>query len=203
MADIITETLTAEVQQIVTAVELRTGLRSRWNGEAAVIDSVSALMLSRTPFLAKKEWSCRITVLDQIVGSELRWRSLLHEVLHSISAGNREADYSTFIGWEEGVVESLQRLYRPELLKEIGVDVAEAVFAETEQNWVYEPFITALRRLNAELPNVSEQEFMETLLRTPLAQRSAEVLTWGKRDAADPAAFVRVFAQVSGQLRRR
>ena len=200
--DTAAERLTNEVQKIIAAVEQRTGLSSRWNGEVVVVDSISALLLSRKPFLAKKEWSCRITRLEQIASSDLRWRSLIHEALHSVSAGNREADYVAFIGWEEGVVESLQRLYRPELLKEIGVSIPETVFTEAEQNWAFEPFIVALRRLHAELPNVSEQVFMEMLLKTPLYRRSAEVLAWGKRDAADPAAFVRVFAQVSSVLRR-
>lgn len=202
MADTITERLTAEVQAITKAVEQRTGLTSRWRGEVMIVDSVSALMLSRKPFLAKKEWNCRITLLDRIAGSDLRWRSLIHEALHSVSAGCREADYNTFIGWEEGVVEALQRLYRPGLLTEIGVAVSESLFTEAEQNWIYEPQIAALRRLHAELPNVSEQAFMETLLRTPLSHRSAKVLAWGKREAAEPAAFVRVFAQVSSLLRR-
>lgn len=200
MADSTTERLIAEVQAIVEFVEARTGWRSRWNGDVVVADSVF-MLLARTPFLAKKEWNCRIVVLDRIVESDLRWRVLLHEVLHSVSAGSRENDYRAFIGWEEGIVEWLQRLYRPDLLREIGVDAPASVFAAAEQNWTYEPHITALRRLHAALSDVSEQTFLETLLKTPLAQRPAEVMAWGKRETLDVPGFIRIFAQASGILR--
>jgi len=197
-----TKRLTTEIQTIVRLVEGWTDLRSRWSGEVVIVDSVSAMLLSRQPFLAKKEWNCRIVVLDRIVEDDLRWRTLIHEALHSVSVGNREADYRVFHGWEEGVVESLQRLYRPDILKHMGISISEAVFAEAEKEWIYEPYIAALHRLSAELPSISERTFLETLLQTPLAQRPAAMLAWGKREGNSPASFIRVFAEVSGVLRR-
>lgn len=202
MEDRTTERLKAEIEAIVAIVEEWTGCPSRWSGEVVIVDSVSALLLARQPFLAKKEWNCRIAVMDRIVDAELRWRTLIHEVLHSVSTGSREADYRLLPGWEEGVVEALQRLYRPGILERLGIVYSEAVFAVVEQHWGFAHYLTALYRLRTQLPEVSEREFFEALIQTELANRPATVLSWGKRDALDPSAFVRLFAEVSGRLRR-
>jgi hypothetical protein len=183
-------------------VEEITGLQSRWNGIVHVVDSLSAEMLGGRPFNAKKEWSCSISVIDAIASQDIRWRSLIHEVLHSVSVGNRESSYREFRGWEEGVVEWLQRCYRPDILHRSGVSVPAAIFSEAETRWIYAPAIEALRRLAAQLQDVSELEFFETLLKTPLQDRLSFVQLWGRRGSGDPAEFLRVFTEASGILRR-
>lgn len=63
--------------------------------------------------LGEKRWGCDILFHADLTNNPLRWRTLLHEVLHSVSAGMTEQDYRRFRGWEEGVVEWLQRRWRP------------------------------------------------------------------------------------------
>lgn len=102
-----------EPRRLVLLVEEVTGLRSRWNGTVRIIDVATAALTSQTPFFAKKEWSCGITLVETTLNSERRWRSLLHEALHSVSVGLTKDSYDLFAPWEEAVVETLQRTYRP------------------------------------------------------------------------------------------
>src|SRR5262245_59097958 len=126
MSDDIAQRLEKEVQDIVAVVEELTGLKSRWSGEVLLADR-SDQMFERRPFLAKKEWSCHLKIADFVAQQDWRWRTLIHEALHSISVGIRYQDYETLTGWEEGVVEWLQRCYRPEILRRLNIHVPEAV----------------------------------------------------------------------------
>lgn len=188
-----------EVRQIVAFIEETTGLRSRWNGGVRVVDSDTAALLSPVPFLAKKDWGCGITLLETTTGAG-RWRSLLHEALHSVSVGLTEPDYRRLRLWEEAVVETLQRMYRPALLRHLGLDIAESRFAIVEATWPYNRAMEALGRIAAERPEVPAREFLEQILRTPLPDRPAFAFAWG-RQAADFAQFKRVYAAASGILR--
>jgi len=190
-----------EVQAVVTAVENRTGLRSRWNGQLNVVDQATADFLSHQRFNAKKEWSCGITVVEGITEDDRRWRTLIHEALHSVSVGLTESDYSRYRGWEEGIVEWLQRCYRPDVLRSLHVRISEAFFVELEKDWLYEPYIDALERIAGQIAEVPAQMFFEKLLQTPLKERAAFVLSWGLKEAVDAAKFKRVFAEASGKLR--
>jgi len=189
-----------EVRQVVAFVEETTGLRSRWNGTVRVMDVATAALVSPTPFLAKKEWGCGITLLETTVNSDGRWRSLLHEALHSVSVGLTEPDYQRLRFWEEAVVETLQRTYRPARLRRLGLDIAESRFSTVEVAWPYNPALDALARIAAERPEVPLREFLEEMLWTPLPSRPAFVFAWG-RQAADFDRFKRVYAAASGLLR--
>ena len=106
------------MRQIIAFVEEATGLPSRWNGGLLILEdgtdeARTAQMLARVPYLAKKERSCSITVVESILQDDQRWRTLLHEGLHSVSVGLMRDSYDRFAPWEEAVAESLQRLYRP------------------------------------------------------------------------------------------
>jgi len=193
------ERLTEEIGRVVAEVEQLTGLRSRWNGTVTVLDDRTAALFSPEPYSAKKEWSCSITVVTSVAAEDGRWRTLIHEALHSVSIGLTPQSFLLFPYWEEGVVENLQRLYRPILLKRLGLAVTEAAFTATEAEWRYSAPVDALRRIMAELPATGEQEFMERLLRVPLASRKATVFGWG-RGAEDFERFKRVYAEASGHL---
>ena len=169
------ETITEEIARVVAEVERMTGLRSRWNGSVTVLDDRAAAMFSPEPYSAKKEWGCSITVVTSVAGAKGRWRTLIHEALHSVSAGLTPQSFLLFPSWEEGVVESLQRLYRPSILKRLGLALTEDVFVATEAEWRYAAPVNALRRIIAELPAMTEQEFLERLLRVPLADRKSVV----------------------------
>ena len=71
-----------------------TGLRSRWDGTVTVLDDRTAAMFSRAAFFARKDWSCAITILDPVVTAPARWRTLIHEALHSVSVGLTPQSYA-------------------------------------------------------------------------------------------------------------
>lgn len=194
------EGIEGKVAQIVAFVEETTGLRSRWNGSVRVVDSDTAALMSRLPFFAKKDWGCGITVLQATLSNDGRWRSLLHEALHSVSVGLTQESYNQFAPWEEAVVESLQRMYRPALLRSLGVDADESRFAAPEATWRFNRTIDALGRIAAERPDVPAREVLEGMLRTPLPARPAFAFEWG-RQAESFDRFKRVYAAASGLLR--
>jgi hypothetical protein len=113
------EQIRGELERLQPLVEEITGLRSRWNG---------AVELVPTPgYRGAKRFSCAIVLDASLVGDDTRWRTSIHELLHSVSAGYVPSDYRSLRGWEEGVVEQLQRLIRPSLLARVGVVVPEEV----------------------------------------------------------------------------
>ena len=91
-------------------------------------------------------------------------------------------------------------MYRPTLLRHLGLNIAESRFAAVEATWPYNQAMEALGRIAAERPEVPTREFLEQMLRTPLPDRPAFAFDWG-RQAADFAHFKRVYAAASGILR--
>ena len=71
--------ITNEIGRMVPIVEELTGLPSRWNGTVEIVPL--------TDFFGKKLFSCSIQIADTAAASEARWRTLIHELLHSVSAG--------------------------------------------------------------------------------------------------------------------
>ena len=166
-----------ETAQVVRIVEELTGLTSRWSGRVELVPDAG--------FWGKKLFSCAILLDAAIAQHPVRWRTLIHEALHSVSAGHIRADSDTLIGWEEGTVEQLQRLLRRRVLDALGVDVAEEVFAETEAEYPFNPYINALE----DVRNVLETpplDFYLRLLNTPIAQRPGSIFgqTMGQSAAA-------------------
>ena len=199
------QTIMEEVRQIISATEEFTGLPSRWNGGLLILADASgearaAGALSRALYLAKKEWNCGITVLESVLQNDLRWRTLLHEAIHSVSVGLTEPNYQRLRLWEETVVESLQRLYRPRLFVRLGLQTSESQFTAHEATWPFQRALLALGRIMAERPETVPQEFLEQMLRTPLPDRPAFAFEWG-RQAADFERFKRVYAASCGLLR--
>ena len=191
-------TITQEIARIVAQVERMTGLRSRWNGSVTIWEAHMMQTMARKPFLAKKTWDCGITVVDSLLDDDRRWRTLIHEALHSVSAGMNERDYGRFLGWEEGTVEWLQRHWRPQILLSLDVNMPEDRFAAPERAWPLNGYLDALETLRTGCGQEPEF-FYRTLLRTPLARRLTVVQAWGKGpDAAD---FFSVFARTIGRLR--
>ena len=171
-------TIIEEVRQIIAVVEEFTGLTSRWNGGLFILtestgEAQTAQMLAPVPYLAKKEWSCAITVVESVLQDDQRWRTLLHEALHSVSVGLTEPNYQRARLWEEAVVESLQRLYRPLLFQQLGLEVEEVLFEPFEAVWRHNRAMEALGHIAAERPEVYRRDFLEGMLRTPLLDRPA------------------------------
>ena len=128
---------------------------------------------------------------------DVRWRTLIHEMLHAHSVGYNRSAFDDFPGWEEGVVEKLQRLLRPQVLERLGITIPEAVFAEEEERHEFNPYIAALETLFrlVQQPGESEVDFYVTLLSTPISQRVIWMIGRGKQ--LPPDKFHCVYAGLS------
>ena len=131
----------------------------------------------------------------------MRWATLIHEALHAVSTGYVGTDYRDAPGWEEGVVEWLQRYFRPTILAKLKVTVPDEVFQETQVKHNYNKYIDALERLrlNLELP---AEEFYMSLLKTPIKERSSFVFGLGNQlSSHERITFFRVFSAANSILK--
>ena len=184
-----------ELGAVRDAVERLTGLHSRWSGSVVLMDGREIVAMRGQPVLAEKRWSCDILLNTVLTASPTRWRTYIHEMLHSVSVGLNEQDLRRLRGWEEGVVEQVQRLLRPQLLASIGVDVPEEVFAAVDRAWTLNGFVEALEVLRSALEREADTFYLD-LLRTPLRERLAYVLAQDHTPE-----FQRLFARTLGKLR--
>ena len=182
-----------ELSRITEVLETSLGRPSRWNGEVEVLDDVSVYGRAR--------WNGRIAINHQIAQNDLRWRTEIHEALHLFSVGLTPQDYLDFQGWEEGVVEQLQRLFRPHILHSLHVAIPEEVFAAEEATHEYNRFILALEKLRG-IVNEPIMPFYMTLLAAPLVSRSSLVIQAGRQLPANQfRGFQRDFALAFSVLR--
>ena len=134
--------ITGELEQIRLAVEQMTGLPSRWSGTLELVPDAD--------FKGKKPFRCDVLIHADLAGQPYRWTTLIHEMLHSVSAGYARDDYQDLQGWEEGVVEQIQRFLRPRILVQLRVSVEEETadaFRQIEEGHAYNDFIAAIERL--------------------------------------------------------
>jgi len=184
-----------ETRRLVALVEEITGLRSRWNGQIILLGDAAMLPLLGRRVSGEKRWSCDILLHSDFVNDPMRWRTLLHEVLHSVSVGMNEQDCRRFWGWEEGTAEWLQRRWRPKMLRSLGVSVPEEVFVVAERFWPFNKYLEALQTLQ-QASGLGAETFYRDLLWTPLALRLGAVRALG----SEPG-FLPLFAQTIGKLR--
>ena len=78
-----------------------------------------------------------------------RFSTLIHEVLHTLSAGYLRDDYQDLQGWEEGVVERVQRLFRESILTAFNAPISADTFHLIDTTHAYNGFIEALERLRS------------------------------------------------------
>ncbi|MBV9849091.1 MAG: hypothetical protein JO250_05315 [Armatimonadetes bacterium] len=169
-----------ELQQIRQVLEEQIGRPSRWSG---------ILEITSDPAVrGAKPFRCDIVLNESLAGQDVRWRTLIHEMLHTFSAGYNRTDFDQFPGWEEGVVEQCQRLLRPSLLAALGVRVDEAVFQEVEATHLYNKYIDALEQIRAHL-SMEAEAFYLGLLAVPIRLRKGFAYGMG--------------AALSGEERRR
>lgn len=188
----------AKVQQelfgIAGVLSELTGLTSRWSGEVEL--SQDARAFGRKPF------SCRIVLAERLAEQPVRWRTLIHEALHSFSVGYNLQDYQTWRGWEEGVVEQLQRLFRPAVLTRLYVTIDAAVFGEAEVDYLFNKHIKALEQLRGATGAGEAQDFYLDLLATEIKDRPGLILS--RRFQLPPeerVAFVGLFSRANSVLK--
>lgn len=146
------------------------GRQSRWSGFADLSDDPN--------IRGAKPFRCDIVINASLAGQAERWRTLIHEMLHTFSEGYQPLDYMAFRGWEEGVVEQLQRTLRPVVLAELGVKVDEAIFTTVETSHEYEEYVRALEEMRKAL-GVEAIRFYSDLLATPIRDRRQSVFEQG------------------------
>ncbi len=156
--------LQLNLRQTVQALEDILGRPSRWNGEA--------LLESGLFFAGAARYNGSIGVSEKIFADlNLRWRTLIHEALHTFSPQYTHMTYLNTIGWEEGVVEQMQRLLRPAVLTALQIEVSEKAVNAVEQAHPYNKYIAVLEDLRLRLGE-DPQRFYRTLLATPLTDRA-------------------------------
>ena len=101
-----------ELFHIQDAIHELTSLRSNWNG-VLQFDTVEGERGSKT-------FTCEIVIRPDLASKPVRWRTLIHESFHACSVGYTFQDFNANIGWEEGVVEQLERLFRKRILDKQG-----------------------------------------------------------------------------------
>ena len=117
--------LNLTLRQIVDVLEGILGRPSRWNGQVSLVGSLN--------FAGAAHYSGSISISEIVYADvDLRWRTLIHEALHIFSPQYTRYEYNAVRGWEEGVVEQMQRLVRPQVLAALGVTVNEKVLLEVE-----------------------------------------------------------------------
>lgn len=167
------QSIQQELEALCPLIELATQLTSRWNGIVEIVPNA--------PYRGLKPFSCQICLAEDVAASVLRWRTLIHELLHSVSTGYNVVDYNAAQGYEEGVVEMLQRLLRPRLLTALGVEITGEFWDAGDAEHPFNGYIAVLEEIR-ELWQEDAESFYLRLLRTPLKQRHALLISEALRN---------------------
>jgi hypothetical protein len=171
------------------------GLPSRWNGEVEIVDN---------PFhaaLARFDGTIEISLATWAEPNR-RLRTTIHEALHQISQPTKAA-YRHLPGWEEGVVEQMQRLLRKRVETELGTNLDERFHLAVDAGHVYNEYIAALEDVRAALGE-HENRFYRMLLATRLPDRPECVRDLLERiPPSGEYTPLRTFARLHSRLRRQ
>ena len=162
--------ITSELHKIVAMIEQLTGLRSNWNGDLILVPPDA-------PYKGMKPFSCAIHLRADLVISESRWRTLIHEVFHAISTGYIASAFAEHIGWEEGTVEQLQRLYRDAILNGLNVSVDRNLLADEDATHAFNRYIEALERVR-QVFGMDDVVFIEPSLPPLFAPVTCPLFAW-------------------------
>ena len=189
-----------ELRRLLPLVEELTGLTSRWSGIVELVPEAE--------YLGLKPFSCEIRINATLAQQDTRWATLIHELLHSCSVGYKRDDFQNLRGWEEGVVEQLQRLLRPEILQRLDIRLSPDVFAIRELKHHFNPYIEALEEIRIALKGEGVPDnphtFYTNLLATPMKERPGYILSLGYQRIALPrVAFVHAFSAANALLTRK
>lgn len=154
--------MTREAEAMRAELENTIGTPSAWNG---------TLKQGAGRNWGVKNWDCSVGLnVAMTERLAIRYPTLIHEMIHAQSTGLRPNHYPSNVGWEEGVVEKLQRLLRPRVLRAIGHDFDDATFSAHDVNHAYNKYIAALDNMRIFL-GLDEQGFYLNLIRTGLWER--------------------------------
>jgi len=189
-------TITNELHQVVAVLEKILERKSRWNGQLNIVQGVN--------YSGAKRYDCSIHVREDIaLHADYRWRTLIHEALHSFSPAYNRFQYTLWKGWEEGVVEKLQRMLRHRVLDEIGITVLDDTLEKLEAQHPFNGYISVLDSLQVQV-GLSSEHFYLLLLETELPKRAELVRGLGENlaDAPSKAKFTTSFLVAHSRLTR-
>lgn len=160
----------ADLALLMPHVERLTGQRSRWAGIVWVRDLSFG-------FSGQKHGWCGISLREDVLRDEpFRWRTMIHEALHSVSGSFAAGRLDPTSGrWEEAIVEQTQRLLRQSLLRAIRVSISEDAFRPRDVAHRYNAHIRAMEIHRATV-RVAPEPFYLGLLRANAPGRAAAVL---------------------------
>ena len=182
-----------------------TGRTSQWTGLVYVHEGRGAK--------GAKSVECGITLDAARMSLPVRWRTYIHEMLHAHSEGLEQSAFEDFLGYEEGVVEQLQRLLRPQILivlrDEQGISFSEedmaAMDAEEKDHW-YNTYIESLEKFRFNIRNVAVPSeplpFYCWLLGIPIGARHKQILVSGKSQMGFIPLFIRENANLKRNINR-
>jgi hypothetical protein len=157
-----------DLQTLKPLIESLTGLTSRWNGKVELVANAT--------FKGLKPFDCAIWIGDTFVHPDERWTTLIHELLHSVSAGYNRFDFENCVGWEEGAVEMLQRMLRTEIFAALGLVLADDLLQQLDANHPFNHYITALERIRDAFV-MERRAFYIDLLSISIKERYGVLLT--------------------------
>lgn len=194
--DALTAQIHGELTRILPVISELTGLPSNWNGELSLVPE--------SEWNGVKLFSCGIVLNAPLMRQDLRWRTLIHEALHCVSVGYVRSAYELLRGWEEGVVEQMQRLLRPEALRRLGVSLDEQVFTSWEAKHEFNEYVLALEHIREGLGSQTEaREFYQELLSTPLQGRPGLVFAYGGQSTGEGRReFMHIFSKMNSVLKQ-
>jgi hypothetical protein len=170
ITDIDKQKIRDELERLCEPISRITGLKVRWSGH------VELPAASEASYRGLKPFSCSIHIRADLLNDDARWRTMIHELLHSVSAGYTMSDYQLYKGWEEGVVEQTQRLMRSTLLTNLGIVVDDSVFQSIEAESDFNTYIAAIEEARLTVSAEPPLQFYLDLLRVPMASRYAVLL---------------------------
>ena len=183
----------SELQRIVEVVTEMTGLASRWSGRVELVPNAD--------FKGKKRFTCDIHIDAGLASTQERWSTLIHEALHTVSTGYIGSDYRKYPGWEEGIIEKLQRLLRAVILDRLDITLPPSTLIAIEAEHRYNPYIEALETLRSAL-KMDEMRFYLHLLGTPIKDRPGYIFGVGNQMmGVDRTNFIRAYSVASSVLR--
>lgn len=192
--DTLTAQIHGELSRIVPIVSQLTGLPSNWNGDVTLEQTEE--------FHGKKKFSCGVVISTAIASKEVRWRTLIHEALHCVSVGYIRPAFEALPGWEEGVVEQLQRQLRSQVLAVLSVPVNETLLLEADRSHSYNRYVNPLEMIREAIGIADVISFYLGLLATPINNRPAYVHGLGRRlTRGDYLRFVRLFSTSHSALK--
>ncbi len=162
-----------DLERIRDTLEDITGLRSRWSS----VVTVDPLSVS---YLGVKRWACDIGIREDVLQHlEQRWTTMIHESLHAVSVGLTPDALAANRGWEEGVIEQVQRVIRSDVLARLSIALDNRSLQDIDRVHPYNYYIGALERLRRRL-DIDANSFYLDLLTMPLSDRPEHVRLLGE-----------------------